>query len=91
MLLLLAAINQHAHPKKIDTARVVTDFNRIKEARAKDLEFIGTLLKEAHARDNHLKDAQRALSDAHLNGIPVSPRQSLTEFAERILSPEEEK
>lgn len=88
VLSLLAAINAHTHPKKIDAVRLVEDFEHIQTERDENQKLLKILLQEALARDNHLKDQQSALSDAHLTGkesLPITPRKSLQQFTDNVL------
>lgn len=84
VLLLLAAINAHYHPKKIDPNSLKSSFEQIQKIRIENKQRLKKMMTEEHAIDNALKAAQKSLHQAHPNGatsLALTPRKdSLNNF-----------
>lgn len=84
VLLLLAAINAHQHPKKINPTYLKTAFERIQKMRENNQARAKVEMAEHYALDNYLKTMQEELSKAHpgaQTSLPATPRKnSLNDF-----------
>ncbi len=90
-LLLLAAINQHQHPKKINPTNLKTTFEKIQKMRKNNQARAKVEMAEHHALDNYLKTMQEELSKAHpgeQTSLPLTPRKGLEDFTESCLESE---